>query len=497
MMNEFILGLPLYIAFALSVIVILIDSFSGKNKTITFYYTIISFVAIIASAFYITTLPLDSFTSIDKTSLITKGMISYGGYANLFDIIFALGGLLTILAGMPYLRKEFDDYKEFYTLTLFSVFGMMVIAHANHLIMIFIGIEIMSISFYVLSGFIRNKISSIEAALKYFLLGAFSTGFLLYGIAMIYGATQTMYLNDITASIQSGQANLYFLKIGFALLAVGLSFKMAIFPFHQWAADVYSGAPSIISGFMSTAGKIAAVAAFVIIGKSMLPELPQDALSDVAIKTKEYIANAQMIIALLAAVTMIFANIVALIQKNIKRMLAYSSISHAGYLLMGIVANNADGWSGIIFYSVAYTFMQIGAFVIASILEKNDNYLNIDDYSGLSKKHPMLAGAMSVIMFSLTGMPPFAGFPGKYALFVSAIDAGYTWLTVVAVIGTIISLFYYIGLILNMYFKEVGSVEIGEIRPGTATISVALSVLFVLLLGIFPGFIIDFAVKLF
>lgn len=496
MSNEFILGLPLYLGLAFSVLVILLDAFSGKNKEIVFYFTIVSFLAIIGSAFYIASLPPEVFSSLDKSASFTKGMVTYGGFANLFDVIFAIGGLLTVLAGMPYFRREFDDYKEFYTLVLFSVFGMMMISHANHLIMIFIGIELMSISFYVLSGFIRNKMSSVEAALKYFLLGAFATGFLLYGMAMTYGATKTMYLSEITQLIVAGNIELSFLKIGFALLVVGLSFKIAAFPFHQWAPDVYHGAPTVVTGFMSTAGKAGAMVAFILVGRSLLPLISPDLTTDIAVKTREFIGDAQMIVALISAFTMILGNIIALIQKNIKRMLAYSSIAHAGYLLIGVVSNNANGWSGVLFYSAAYMFMQIGAFVVVSILERNEKYLDIDDYAGLNKKYPFLAALMAIFMFSLAGIPPFAGFPGKYALFVSAIESGFTWLTIVAVISTIISMYFYIGLIINMYFKETENSEI-EAKPGMASVALVISVVFVFLLGIFPGYLIDFAIKLF
>jgi len=193
---------------------------------------------------------------------------------------------------------------------------------------------------------------------------------------------------------------------------------------------------------------------------------------------------------------MIFGNILALVQKNIKRMLAYSSIAHAGYLLIGVVSNNVNGWSGILFYSAAYLFMQIGAFVIVGILERNEKFLNIEDYSGLNKKHPFLAALMAIFMFSLAGIPPFAGFPGKYALFVSAIESGFTWLTIVAVISTIISMYFYIGLIIYMYFKEAGDYEL-DAKPGFASVALIISAVFVFLLGIFPGYLIDYAIKLF
>ncbi len=214
MLNEFLAGLPLYLAVSLSIIIIIVDSLSGKNKIITYIFSIITFIAIIVAAFY-TYFGAD-LIQIDINTSFTRGMISYGGLPSLFDIIFAVSALLTVIAGMPYLKREFDDFKEFYTLILFSTTGMMMIAHANHLIMIFIGIELMSISFYVLSGFIRVRITAVEAALKYFLLGSFATGFLLYGMALIYGSTQTMYLSEIHLVLMSGSVDFTFLRAGFA-----------------------------------------------------------------------------------------------------------------------------------------------------------------------------------------------------------------------------------------------------------------------------------------
>ncbi|MFN3307426.1 MAG: NADH-quinone oxidoreductase subunit N, partial [Candidatus Kapaibacteriota bacterium] len=270
-----------------------------------------------------------------------------------------------------------------------------------------------------------------------------------------------------------------------ALVFVGLSFKVAAFPFHQWAPDVYTGAPTTISAFMSTAGKASAILAMFLIAKNVLSQF---SLFD---STKEFYKDTQLILALISALTMLVGNFIALVQRNVKRMLAYSSVAHAGYLLMGIVANNPDGWNAIAYYSLAYLLMQSGAFIILSLSETIDNDFNsIDDFHGLSKKHPFLAGTMSVFMLSLAGIPPFAGFFGKYLLFVSIIKSGFLWLTIIAVISSIISMYYYIGLILAMYFKEFKE----GIKPrfGLPFVAVVICLVLTVIFGIFPQYVIDF-----
>lgn len=490
-MNEFILGLPIYLALAFSIIIIIIATFTKNKSTFLHYFTLVAMLTLLCASFYTLFIPQSTINSFNVENSFSKGMLVFGGLPSIFDIIFIVAGILTVLASLPYLQKEYETYKEFYALLLFSLFGVMIIAHSNNLIMLFIGIELMSLSFYILAGFFRNRISSVEAAMKYFLLGSFATGFLLYGMAMIYGGSQALYFNDIFNNIVAGSINYTYMKIGIALLIVGLSFKIAAFPFHLWAPDVYQGSPTIVTGFMSTAGKAGAIVAFIILGRFFFPILAPDLLTESAIKTKEFIQNAQLIIAIISTVTMLLGNILALIQKNIKRMLAYSSIAHAGYLLIGIVSNNADGWNGIIFYSMSYMFMQIGAFIIVSILEKNDNFLNLEDYSGLIKTHPFLASVMAAFMFSLAGIPPFAGFVGKYVLFLSAIETGYTWLTIIGVISSIISMYFYIGLIIYMFFKEPIN-SLSESKFNSAYISVAISLFFIIFLGVFPGLLLDF-----
>ncbi|MBL7974158.1 MAG: NADH-quinone oxidoreductase subunit N, partial [Candidatus Kapabacteria bacterium] len=405
-----------------------------------------------------------------------QNMITVGGYSAFFDVLFLIGGLLTLFAGRPYIAREHFDHDEFYSLIMFSVAGMMVIGHSNNLLISFIGIEIMSVSFYVLSGYLRKSIRSIESALKYFLLGSFATGFLVFGIALLYGATGTLEFPAMHAAVVADKLNFpNLLTVGIALVLIGLSFKAAAFPFHQWAPDVYEGAPTVVTAFMSTAGKAASLSALIPVIAAVVPQTNW---------------KVGMVLAVISAATMLVGNISAVVQSNIKRMLAYSSVAHAGYLMMGFVANNPNGMTGVLFYSAAYLFMQIGAFVIVSLIEKeNDGNLQLADYAGLSKRNPVLAALMALFMFSLAGIPPMAGFFGKYYLFIAAVEAGYTWLTIVAVISSMISVYFYIGLVVTMYFKDSTDTTEQDSKPGLAGVTLAISCAFVIILGLFPQLI--------
>ena len=489
--TELIIFSPVYAISIFAVLVLLVDALT-KNRNIVYAFTVMSFILTAAAAAYALVYTQSNEIIYSPLEWFSAGTLGYEGFTYIFDIIFCIAGLLTVLAVKPFFKKEFDDYKEAYSLLLFATNGMVLIAHSANLLTLFIGIELMSITFYVMAGFIRNRNKPVEAALKYFLLGAFSTGFLVYGMAMLYGASGTMNISQISASIITGEINTTFMLIGMGLMIIGLSFKMAAFPFHQWAPDVYSGAPTIYTGFLSTAGKAAAVVAFMIIARALLPQfLDTETMTDKFVEIKNSMENAQWIIAVISGATMLIGNLTALVQKNVKRMLAYSSVAHAGYMLMGIVSNNASGYNGIIFYSAAYMFMQIGAFIVVSILEKDDKFLDLNDYKGLYKRHPWLAALMAIFMFSLAGIPPFAGFPGKYMLFIGAVEAGFTWLTIVAVVSTIISIYFYIGLIVYMFFMEHEGEEIAFVPGGSSNISLALSTIGVLILGILPFFLIN------
>jgi NADH-quinone oxidoreductase subunit N len=473
MVQDLLFTAPFTFLSVMAIIAMVLDALIVNSSRITFIFSAITLL--ISGILGISTFGLHG--------IGFNGMVTGGGFAAYFDILFSLGGLLTILASRQYLQRENIEHDEFYSLILFAVAGMMLIAHSNHLLMLFIGIEVMSVSFYILSGYMRNNAKSVESSLKYFLLGAFATGFLVYGIALIYGSTGSMDYNQIALNIHNNALNFpALLPVGVALIVIGLSFKAAAFPFHQWAPDVYQGAPTIVTAFMSTAGKAAAFAAFIPVVTVLMPSAP---------------AKLQMIFAVMSAATMLIGNISALAQTNIKRMLAFSSVAHAGYIMMGLVSGSQYGYSGIVFYVTAYMLMQIGSFVIVAILERNgEKYLELSDYAGLSKRHPVLAAFMAIFMLSLAGIPPFAGFFGKYYLFTAAIDAGFLWLTLVGVVSSIISVYFYIGLIVKMYFTEPeGQREDNEV--GMSGLSLIITIAGVIVLGILPSGILSIASSLF
>lgn len=477
---EILLSLPLLFAFVLIIFLVIIDAFTTKNKTISYVVSILGLAGIGIAAGYSLYISPNLYIAGSSSDFFSSNMLVFGGFAAAFDIIFALGGILTLFLTRDYFNRTYNNYKELYTILLSAVFGMMCIAHSNNLLILFLGIETMSIPFYVLTGYTRNRESSVEGAMKYFVLGAFSSAFLLYGISMIYGATGTLYYDEITNFVASMSSYPLYLKLGIGLIMVGVLFKIAAFPFHQWAPDAYQAAPSPLSGFLSTVGKAAAGAAFIGLVRAILPTASN--ITGFVIETN---GSIQLIVAILAALTMIIGNITALAQKNIKRMLAYSSIGHAGYMLMGIVSNNVDGYSGILYYSLAYTLTQIGAFAVISIIEdKDEANLMLDDYAGLSKTNPFIAFTMAMFMFSLAGIPPFAGFFGKYFLFKAAIESGFTWLTIIAVITSIVSVYYYLSVVMRMYFKD-NERQLNVSNSRLSYISVLISAIGILFVGIF------------
>ncbi|MGO9481914.1 MAG: NADH-quinone oxidoreductase subunit N [Candidatus Kryptoniota bacterium] len=428
-----------------------------------------------------------------------NGMAFTGKFPAFFEVVFVLSAVLTVLLSRPYLERESIHFGEYYSLIVFATIGMMLMASARDLMVLFLGLELMSISLYVLAGFARKNAKSNEASLKYFLLGAFATGFLLYGISLVYGASGSTNLSAILDRFSAIQTNPLF-WIGAALILVGLSFKISAVPFHMWVPDVYEGSPTTVAGFMSTGSKAAAFSALVLVfSYSIRPSW-----------------QLQSVIAYLAALTMILGNLFALIQQNIKRMLAYSSIAHAGYALIGIASANSLGRTGVLYYMLAYAFMQIGAFGVVSVLEsKEGKYLSIKDYAGLSASHPFIAALMAIFMFSLAGIPPFAGFFGKYYLFASAVTADMTWLAIVGVLASVVSVYFYVGIVVHMYFVEetpepgmahseensvVGSSRKGDemiaiSKLGTLALIIAAAA--VIGLGLTPSYIVALTEKLF
>jgi len=402
------------------------------------------------------------------------GMVFLDNYALFFNLIFLVGTGLTVFVSAGYIEREAIGKSEYYLLILAATLGMVLMAAGADLIVIFLGLELMSIALYILVGFLRRKQTSNEAAMKYLLLGAFATGFLLYGIALIYGATGTTNLREIELALIQGNVNgMMTLLSGVALLMVGFAFKVGAVPFHMWAPDVYEGAPSSITAFMSAGPKAAGFAGFFRIALVALGPI-----------TDEWSGA----IWVLAALTMTVGNLGALAQRNIKRMLAYSSVAHAGYVLVALASANEKGIAGGLFYLLAYTFMNIGAFaVVIALGEKGEENLDICGYAGLGFRHPALGLAMMLFMVSLVGLPPTAGFFGKFCIFSGAVDAGLVGLAIIGVLNSLVSVYYYLGVVVSMYMRDPSGVSPGLALSPFARTALVVTSIATLYIGIAPA----------
>ena len=410
-----------------------------------------------------------------------EGTMLTGGFASLTTAIFLVAAGLTIILSKDYIAKIGVNFGEFYHLILMAAAGMMTFAAGTDLVVTFIGLELMSVCLYVLAGISRRLHKSNEAALKYFLLGAFASGFFLYGIALIYGMTGTTNILAIAQNVAAYKAEPLFL-VGAGLLLVGFAFKVGAVPFHMWVPDVYEGAPTMVSAFMSTGAKAAAFAALLLVFTSAFDFMH---------------ASMNTVLAVLSVASMLIGNIVAISQSNIKRMLAYSSIAHAGYMLIGLTAGGDLGLAGVLFYLVSYVFTNLGAFGIASMIENAEQQgTDLENFRGLYYRRPLLAVLMGVFMFSLIGIPPLAGFFGKYYIFIAAIEQGYTWLTIIGVITSMISVYYYLRVVVLMFFQTAEEGERPRVAAGGA-VALLLSAFGVLIVGLFPSIVLGWMNGLF
>lgn len=399
-------------------------------------------------------------------------------FSLLFTQLFLGVALITILFSVNYLRETRIRQGEYYSLLLFSVLGMILMASANDLIVFFLGLETMSIAVYVLTGMWRERSRATEAAMKYFIVGAFATGFLLYGTALIYGTTGSTNLSRIGGSLNLPVGEWPLLLLGgVVLFLIGLAFKIAAFPFHFWVPDVYEGAPTPVTGFMSVAVKAAAFAGW---ARIFLHQL--DALEN----------EWRLPLWALAILTMTMGNLLAIGQSSVKRMLAYSSIAHAGYLLIGVVAGDKNGGPALLFYLLAYAPMTLGAFGVALALKQGEkDHEAYEDYAGVAWKRPFLGMAMSVFMLSLAGFPPFGGFTGKFYLFRSAVVSGYTDLAVIGALNSVLSVIYYLRVLVMMYMEE-GKVEGKSFGAAPCLyVGIAAAALATLYLGLFPARLLE------
>jgi NADH-quinone oxidoreductase subunit N len=400
-------------------------------------------------------------------------------FGTYFRILVMCIGIIAVLSSYRYLEREKAETGEYHALILFSIMGQCVMVTANDLIMIFIGLEISSIATYVLAGYLRNDRRNNEAALKYFLLGSFATGFFLYGVAIVYGLTGTTQLPAIRAALHAPNTSLMVAGVACALMFVGLCFKVSGAPFQVWAPDVYQGAPAPVSVFMATAPKAAAFAIFL----------------RIFLTAFERIADTWApIVWICALLSMTIGNFAALTQNNLKRMLAYSSIAHAGYILVALAADSSIGTAAAMFYLASYALMNLGAFaVIIYISGKGEKHLRIDDLAGLGRRQPFTAAMMTVFLLSLIGVPLTGGFFGKFYIFRAALDSHLTWLAVLGLLNSAVAAYYYLRLMVVMYMHEPGEVTNSLESPGPALqAALVIPAIGTFFLGVLPGAVLSF-----
>ena len=408
---------------------------------------------------------------------VAHGLLAVDRFGLFFKFVFLLAAAITVLMSVRYLAIEGASPGEYYFLILCATLGMMIMAGGIDLITIFIGLETMAVSFYILAGFIKPSQRSNEAAVKYFLLGAFSLGILLYGMSLMYGLSGTTNLRVMAAAF-SGMQQDPRLVLAVILVVAGVAFKIAAVPFHMWAPDVYEGAPTPVTAFLSVGSKAASFAMLIRIFAEGLPAMALDW---------------QRLFWTLAVITMTVGNVAAVTQSNVKRMLAYSSIAHAGYVLIGIVANTPRGITATLVYLLIYSFMQLGAFAVVILLRRTDVAgEEMKDFSGLAFRNPFAAFAMLLFMLSLGGIPPTAGFMGKFWLFSAAIDAQFYWLAVIGVLNSAISLYYYVRIVVFMYLKKEAMGSEPTTSPALAVV-LGVAVAATLLFGVYPQLLFQLA----
>ena len=453
--------LPILVLIVGGIALLLIDlAIPRSNKVLTAYIAIVTMLVALVAV-----------PSVDGDIIGFSGMVASDGYARFLDALLLIIGIITTLLTLRYNEARGIMRGEFFPLTLFALSGMMLMGHATNLLTVFIAVELLSIPLYILCGFARPALNSEESAMKYFLLGAFASGFLVYGIALIYGATGTTSLAAISETITKGNATPGLLLTGTALVLVGLGFKVAAAPFHMWTPDVYEGAPTTVTAFMATATKAAGFAAVVRVFLFGLAPI---------------ITTWQPIIAILAALTMLLGNFVALSQTNLKRMLAYSSIAHAGYLLVGVAAGGTDGVTGVLFYLATYAMTSLAGFAVMTVMaNETGEDQRIEAYAGLFRRKPILAIVMALCMFSLMGIPPTAGFMGKYFLFQAAVGANLYWLAVLGILTSVVSAVYYLRIVITMFMREPGTNAIEETNL-PRNFAMGIAAIATVLLGILP-----------
>ena len=471
--TDYLRILPEIIMTVAGALIMLLEGLLGENKKRNLsVLTFVAFAAALGAAVAANADPGLSFSN----------MLIVDGFATFFRVLVISVGILGLFSATQYLKREHAESSEYYALLLFSVTGQCIMATANELIMIFIGLEISSIATYVLAGYLRDDKRNNEAALKYFLLGSFATAFLLYGIAWIYGTTGSTNLTAIRIALLTpgSERNVILAGTAAALMFVGIAFKVSAAPFQIWAPDVYQGAPAPVTLFMSTGPKAAAFAVFL--------RVFMTAFGPITSRWVPFVWSS-------ALLTMIIGNFAALMQTNIKRLLAYSSIANAGYIMVAVAAHSQIGTAAAMFYLAAYAFMNIGAMaVITHFSRQGEKYVNVEDLAGLGWKQPVTAALFSVFLLSLIGVPLTGGFFGKFYIFKAALDSNLVWLTILGLLNSAVAAYYYLRVLVVMYMKEPGEATL-SLQPVGVGIGATLWVAAVgtLVLGIFPSVILNFA----
>jgi len=466
--------LPEIILAIMGTVLMVLDPVLHRRSSNAFgHLSILSLAAAMAASVYVYRDPGTAF----------GGMLIVDGFATFFRVLVIGVGILTILPSYRFLHRQDAGTSEYHALLLYSIAGQCLMAAANDLIMIFLGLEISSIASYILAGYLRDDKRANESALKYFLLGSFATGFFLYGVAFIYGSTGTVNLSAVHSALTGlNPPSTVLTGVAAALMFVGLGFKVSASPFQIWAPDVYQGAPTPVTAFLSAGPKAAAFAVFFRIFMTAF----------------EPIANGwEPLVWVSALLSMTIGNFAALMQANVKRLLAYSSIAHAGYVMVALTARSDVGTAAAMFYLAAYAFMNIGAFAVVSHLSgKGERYQNVDDFAGLGQKQPLTAAMLSIFLLSLIGVPLTGGFFGKFYIFKAALESHLVWLTVLGLLNSAVAAYYYLRLLVVMYMREPSEATANAepLSPGLSA-ALILPALGTLVLGIFPSWVLDFAGK--
>jgi NADH-quinone oxidoreductase subunit N len=421
-------ALPEIFVLGMACAILLVDVFTRERN----YAYVLTLATLLGAA------AITVFTSVPQVQTTFGGQFIDDAMGDVLKLMAYLAAMTAVVYSRNYLGERGLFKGEFFVLALFAVLGMMVMISANHFLVLYVGLELLSLSLYAMVALQRESKQATEAAMKYFVLGALASGLLLYGMSMLYGLTGTLELPRMAAILQDGVKDTMILAFGIVFIVAGLGFKLGVAPFHMWVPDIYQGAPSAVTLFIGTAPKLAAFA--------FTMRLLVDGLHPA-------VGDWQGMLAIMAVLSLAIGNLAAIMQTNIKRMLAYSTISHMGFLLLGILSGTFAGYSAAMFYAIAYVLMSLGSFGLVVYLSQNGlEAEHLDDYKGLNSRHPWLAALMAILMFSMAGLPPFVGFYAKLAILQSLVGAGFLWLAVVAVMFSLIGAFYYLRVVKILYF---------------------------------------------